>query len=98
MPKISDSKVPEDFALYQNYPNPFNPVTTIRYQLPEVSRVSCAVYDIMGRKVKELEDSELKQPGTYEIIFDASALSSGVYFYKITTNKYAATRKMIVVK
>ncbi len=86
------------FRLLQNYPNPFNPTTRIRYDLPEISRVTCSVYDLLGRKVKDLEDNQLKQPGSYELTFDASGLSSGVYFYRISANDYVAAKKMIVIK
>ncbi len=98
LPKIEGNEMPGDFALYQNYPNPFNPVTTIRYDLPVISRVSCAVYDVLGKKVQDLEDNQLKQAGTYELSFDASGLPSGVYFFRITANDFVSSKKMIVLK
>ncbi len=91
------SNVPADFALYQNYPNPFNPVTNIQYDIPKASNVSLKVYDMGGREVSSLVN-ESKQPGTYNISFDASNLSSGVYFYKITAGDFTKTMKMILVK
>ncbi len=97
-PKPQEIVLPTAYLLYQNYPNPFNPVTRIRYDLPEASRVTCSVYDLLGRKVKDLEDNQLKQPGSYELTFDASGLASGVYFYRISANDYVAAKKMIVIK
>ncbi len=97
-PKPQEIVIPTAYLLYQNYPNPFNPTTRIRYDLPEVSRVSCSVYDLLGRKVKDLEDNQLKQPGSYELTFDASGLSSGIYFYRITANQYVSAKKMVVIK
>jgi len=78
---ISDHSpfIPISFALNQNYPNPFNPSTTISFDIPKQSNVKLIVYDVLGRKVKTLVD-EKKSPGRYSIKFDASQLSSGVYF------------------
>jgi hypothetical protein len=69
-----------DYILYQNYPNPFNPTTVIRYDIPYQSNVEIIIFDILGRKVKTLVSNEQKQPGRYEVIFNASNLPSGVYF------------------
>lgn len=90
-------KKPDEYKLYQNYPNPFNPSTIISYQVPEVSRVTIKIYDLLGREVKILED-EIKQPGKYEIKFDASELSSGIYFYKIIAKNFVQTKKMLLIK
>jgi hypothetical protein len=92
-----NGEVPSSFALYQNYPNPFNPVTNIQYDIPKASNVSVKVYDMGGREAATLVN-ENKQPGTYNVSFDASGLSSGVYFYKITAGDYTKTMKMILVK
>ena len=70
--------IPTEYTLYQNYPNPFNPTTTIKYDLPNTSEVSLIIYDILGRKVKELVNTK-QQAGRYEIQFNASNLASGVY-------------------
>jgi hypothetical protein len=87
----------DDFVLYQNYPNPFNPVTTIKYYLPEQSKVSLKIFDILGREIKTLINSE-QNTGSYEIKFDASALSSGIYLYELRTVSFIQTKKMILLK
>jgi photosystem II stability/assembly factor-like uncharacterized protein len=92
-----NGKIPKDFALYPNYPNPFNPVTNIQYDIPKVSDVSLKVYDISGREAAALVN-ENKLPGSYNVTFDASNLSSGVYFYKLSAGDYTKTMKMILVK
>jgi hypothetical protein len=83
--------------LYQNYPNPFNPVTTIKYDLPNTSEVSLIIYDILGRKVKELVNTK-QQAGRYDIQFNASNLASGVYIYQLVAEKYISSKKMILLK
>ena len=89
--------IPTEYTLYQNYPNPFNPVTTLKYDLPEASDVSLIIYDILGRKVKELVNT--KQPaGRYEIQFNASSLASGVYIYQLVADKFISSKKMILIK
>ncbi|MBE0571139.1 MAG: TIGR03790 family protein, partial [Ignavibacteriaceae bacterium] len=74
----NEELIPKEFTLYQNFPNPFNPTTTIKYDLPQTSDVSLIIYDILGRKVKELVNTK-QQAGRYEVQFDASNLASGVY-------------------
>jgi len=82
----------------QNYPNPpFNPVTTLKYDLPEAGNGSLIIYDKLGRKVKELVNTK-QQAGRYEIKFDASNFSSGVYIYQLITEKYISSKKMILLK
>jgi hypothetical protein len=93
----SEGSLPADFALSQNYPNPFNPSTRIKYQLPNDSDVSLKVYDILGNEVATLVN-EFKQAGYYEVIFDASNLTSGIYIYKVTAGSYIETKKMILLK
>jgi photosystem II stability/assembly factor-like uncharacterized protein len=85
------------FYLYQNFPNPFNPVTTIKYDLPNAGNVELVVYDILGRKVKELVN-QTQQPGRYDIQFDASTLASGVYIYQLSTKDFVNSKKMILLK
>ncbi|MDZ7765806.1 MAG: T9SS type A sorting domain-containing protein [Melioribacteraceae bacterium] len=85
------------FNLSQNYPNPFNPATSIEYQVASIEKVSLKVYDILGREIKTLVN-EIKSPGTYELTFDASELSSGIYFYRLTSGSFTKTRKMILMK
>lgn len=89
--------VPNKFSLKQNFPNPFNPVTKIRFDLPEDENVTLTVYDLKGSTIKELVNSRI-QAGYYEISFDGSGLSSGVYIYRLSAGKSTAVRKMIIVK
>ncbi len=79
----SQASIPREYELYQNYPNPFNPSTTIRYQVPSASNVTLKVFDLLGRELALLVN-ERKNPGTYEVQFDGSKLSSGVYFYRMS--------------
>ncbi len=97
MQKRNNGLIVTEYALQQNYPNPFNPETTIKYQLPETSEVKLVIYDMLGRKVTTLVD-ETKEMGYYSVKFDGSALSSGMYMYKITAGKFSATKKMLLVK
>jgi hypothetical protein len=96
--------VPPRIARHQNYPNPFNPVTTIGYSVGVVSRqssvvsnVKLAVYDLLGREVAVLVDGH-KEPGSYEVRFDASGLSTGVYVYRLTAGQYTTSSKMILLR
>jgi len=89
--------VPDDFVLTQNYPNPFNPSTTIMFSLPNSEMVSLKIYDIIGREVINLMN-EHKPAGNYSIKFDASSLSSGVYFYNLRAGSFSETKKMILMK
>jgi hypothetical protein len=88
---------PEEFTLEQNYPNPFNPATTISFSIPSGAVTSLKVYDIIGNEVATLVDEE-KHAGVYEINFNASALSSGVYFYQLTAGGFIQTQKMVLLK
>lgn len=94
-----DEKPPSaaGFSLYQNYPNPFNPTTTITYQLSKPGNVTLKVYDVLGRLVKTLLKGR-QIPGEHSVVFDASRLSSGVYFYRVTAGSMASTRKMVLLK
>jgi len=94
--------IPEKFVMGQNYPNPFNPSTKIRFSVPPsggaggvLSKI--IVFDILGREVKTIVNAQLR-PGIYEINFDASLLSSGMYFYRLTAGSFTETKKMILVK
>lgn len=88
---------PTGFELYQNYPNPFNPSTTINYQLPSTGYVTLKVYNLLGREIAALINEE-KSEGICEVTFDASKLSSGVYFYRIEFNGFSEKKKMILLK
>ncbi len=90
--------VPNSFNLKQNYPNPFNPETTINYRLPVVSRARLTVYNLLGQKIKKLVDIK-QQPGTYQVIFNAGSLSSGIYFYRLEIdNALSQTKKMVILR
>jgi phosphatidylserine/phosphatidylglycerophosphate/cardiolipin synthase-like enzyme len=91
------SSMPAAYGLSQNYPNPFNPTTVISYQLPVMSKVGLVVYDILGRKVASLVDG-IKSAGSYRITWDASKVSSGVYFYRLQAGNYRATKKLLHLK
>ncbi|NWG27973.1 MAG: T9SS type A sorting domain-containing protein [Ignavibacteriaceae bacterium] len=96
--KISNStNLPTVYSLMQNYPNPFNPTTIIKYSLPKVSDVKLIVYDILGREVAVLINNQ-QQPGRYEIKWEASNVSSGIYFYSISAGNFQQTKKMILLK
>jgi hypothetical protein len=90
-------ETPVDFALGQNYPNPFNPSTKINYSVPQSGLVSIVIYDLTGQKVATIVN-EVKQPGNYEVEFNAAGLTSGVYFYKMTTNSFSQIKKMSILK
>ena len=96
---------PGEFTLYQNYPNPFNPSTKIKFSIPSVIAsgakqsqfITLKVYDVLGNEMTTLVNEE-KEPGTYEVNFDASSLTSGMYFYTLQTGNYSETKKMIFLK
>jgi photosystem II stability/assembly factor-like uncharacterized protein len=94
--EISSLK-PSMHKLYNNYPNPFNPTTKIRIDLPDENTAILKVYDNLGRGVTTLLNRKLK-PGTYDIEFNASSLSSGIYFYKLTSGNYTSTKSMVIIK
>lgn len=89
---------PNEFKLNQNYPNPFNPNTVISYQLPIDSRVTLKVYDILGREVATLINANRQTAGQHQISFDASHLASGMYIYRLNSDNFTATRKMMLIK
>jgi photosystem II stability/assembly factor-like uncharacterized protein/PKD repeat protein len=90
-------ELPAEFNVEQNYPNPFNPVTTIRYSIPKEVLVKLKVYNSLGEEAATLID-EVKQPGFYQITFDATNLSSGVYFYRLHAGEFFLVKKMIIAK
>lgn len=89
--------IPDNFSLSQNYPNPFNPVTNIKFNLPKSGYVKLVVFDVMGREVATMLNENLNA-GSYTADFDASNLSSGIYFYKLVTADFTDTKKMMLVK
>jgi hypothetical protein len=88
---------PGEFAVYQNYPNPFNPSTTIKYELRKSSMVRLSVHDMLGREVSILVN-ERREAGVYEVKYDASALASGVYLYRLQAGDFVGSRKLLVLK
>ena len=99
--KLTDAEnqniFPEEFNLSQNFPNPFNPVTKIKFTIAEEGLVTLKVYNLLGQQIATLLNNELKS-GAYNVDFNGTNLSSGVYFYTIRTNSYSATKKMILLK
>ncbi|KXK53262.1 MAG: peptidase S8/S53 subtilisin kexin sedolisin [Chlorobi bacterium OLB5] len=91
------TEVPSEYSLEQNYPNPFNPVTKFKFSIPVSGNVILKIYDISGREVSEIVNKPMLS-GTYEADWDASAYSSGVYFYKILSGDFSETKKMILMK
>ena len=94
----NNSSLPKQFSLEQNYPNPFNPSTVIKFALPKESRVTLRVFNVLGKEVSLLINSEMKNAGNHEVSFNASRLSSGVYFYTIEANNITLSRKMVILK
>jgi hypothetical protein len=92
-----DTVIPVKFALQQNYPNPFNPSTNIRFAVKEKSHVSIIVFDMLGRWVATLVNQELPA-GEYETRFSPNALASGLYVYRMTTNGFIESRRMLLLK
>jgi hypothetical protein len=93
---------PEIFEVYQNYPNPFNPITKIKYSIPQDAFVTIKIFNVLGEKISELENKEMKT-GMHEAVFNASNFSSGFYFYIVEANgingtKYFDSKKMILLK
>jgi hypothetical protein len=91
------TEIPSSFSLSQNYPNPFNPVTRIKYSLPEDGQVTLKIYDLLGKEIAVLVNENLR-PGTYEVTFNAERLSSGIYFYRLSSGNYSETRRMVFIK
>jgi len=90
-------EIPNDYNLFQNYPNPFNPSTKIKYALPTNEFVSLTVYNVQGKTITTLVN-EQKFAGTYQVIFDATDLPSGVYFYRLKTGNFVNIKKMVIFK
>jgi hypothetical protein len=94
---IENGITPRYYDLAQNFPNPFNPITRIRYQIPEPALVIIKAYDVLGNEVATIVEGE-KYAGSYEVDFDGSKLSSGVYYYILTAAEFSQTRKMILLR
>ncbi len=96
-PVKEPAQQPREYSLWQNYPNPFNPTTKIEFQIADVGFVTLRVYDVLGREVKTLIN-KAEQPGNYSVTFNAADLPSGVYFYRLTTETFTDTKKMLYIK
>ncbi len=94
---IISTEIPGQFSLSQNYPNPFNPITHFGFRIAKSGLVKLTIYDALGTEVHVLVNQQL-QPGTYEADWDASAYSSGVYYYRLDGGNYTETKKMILIK
>jgi hypothetical protein len=94
---LNNGVVPTEYKLYNNYPNPFNPSTKVRFDIPKMGVVSLKIYDITGREVAVLVNNSLA-PGQYEYTWDAAGFTSGVYFYRIVTEGYVQTMRMMLIK
>lgn len=94
---VSKGGTPTEYSISQNYPNPFNPSAKIKFALTKTALTSIVVYDILGREIRTLVNKELGS-GYYEVNFDASNLSSGIYFYRIQSGAFTQTKKMILMK
>jgi len=91
------TEIPSSYSLGQNYPNPFNPMCNVQFTMCNAGKVKIVVYDVQGREVQTLVDERLNA-GTYEMKFDGSMLTSGVYFYRMVTEGFSETRKMLLIK
>jgi hypothetical protein len=95
--EISSQQIAEDYYLYDNYPNPFNPSTKIKFLVPESSFVNLKVFDILGNQIATLVN-ELKSKGSYDVYFDGSGLSSGLYTYVLSSGSFFKSKKMLLLK
>jgi hypothetical protein len=96
-PSETENTIPCSYSLYQNYPNPFNPVTTITYDLPDAASVEISVFNIQGRIIKTLVN-DFRTAGRHHVVFDASGLASGIYYYEMKTNSFNSVKKLIFTK
>jgi hypothetical protein len=95
--KQISSEIPAEYKLYNNYPNPFNPATNIKYQITNNKFTTLKIFDVLGREVKSLVN-EFQKAGVYEVSFDATDLTSGIYFYRLQSGDFNEVKKMILIK
>ena len=95
--QVIGNEIPNEFKLIQNYPNPFNPITKIRFDLPKNANVKLTIYDMLGREIETLVNEQLNA-GRYEVAFDGTKYTSGVYYYRLNAGEFVETKKMILVK
>jgi len=89
--------IPTVFKLYTNYPNPFNPITTIKYDVPRNTNAKMIIYDMLGKEITKLVNGNL-QPGSYEVVWDATNFASGTYFYRFESDYFTDIKKMMLIK
>ena len=99
---LDNADLPNQYALLPNYPNPFNPQTTIDYQIPEAGHVTIDIFDLRGQKIRSLINQNINA-GYHSVVWDgndesANPISSGVYLYRILTDEFVNTRKMILMR
>lgn len=94
---VTSTESPNGFYLGQNFPNPFNPVTDIYFSIPKSQHIRISILDMLGKEVGIIAEG-LTNAGSYKADFDASGLSSGIYFYKLETNEFSEIKKMTLVK
>ena len=94
----TQSETPRTFNLSQNYPNPFNPTTFINYELPVNGFVTLKVYDVLGKEVATLVNAEMQAEGTHSVQFNASGLSSGIYFYRLEAGNNTQAKRLVLMK
>jgi len=95
--QVASKEIPDNYALMQNYPNPFNPATDIAFALPEAAHVKLSIYNVLGQEVTILQD-DMMEAGQHVINWDARDRASGIYFYRISTDNFNETKKMMLLK
>ncbi|MBL8007191.1 MAG: T9SS type A sorting domain-containing protein, partial [Ignavibacteria bacterium] len=93
----SINSVPAEYSLSQNYPNPFNPSTMINFSVPQTGKITIKIYNLLGTEIKTLV-SGIKQKGSYEVEFNASDLSSGIYYCRMQSDNFSDTKQMMLLK
>ena len=94
---IAEPVIPTEYQLHQNYPNPFNPMTIIAFDVPKQSHITLKIYNVLGNEMATLVDDNFT-PGGYKATFEASDLTTGVYFYRLEGDGFVATKKLVLVK
>ena len=94
---MGNGQLPKEFALAQNYPNPFNPTTTIKYDLPTDGHVNLSLFDVLGQRIATLVDADQKA-GYISVDWNASHVSSGIYFYRLEAGRFVQTRKLLLLR